>query len=99
MDDRYALTGSVDQMLREAVARVVGSGEEPMAVALTTRDVAELGVYAVKVIVPGAVPLSPDHRFPLLGSRRLTETPWRIGYTATPTRLEDLNLRIPHPFA
>jgi hypothetical protein len=46
--------------------------------------------------VPDAVPLAPDHRYPLLGSPRLLEVPARLGAAIAPA---DLQLDIPHPFA
>jgi len=48
--------------------------DEIVAVDLTTREIAELGLAAVKVIIPGAIPLSPDHRYQWLTSPRLIHT-------------------------
>jgi ribosomal protein S12 methylthiotransferase accessory factor len=83
--------------LRRLVAAVAAAGEDVVAVDLTTRDVAELGLCVVKVFVPGAVPLAADHRYPLLGSRRLDQVPARLGLR--PIAASELNLAVPHPFA
>jgi ribosomal protein S12 methylthiotransferase accessory factor len=63
---------------------------------LTTREFAELGVHAVKVVAPCAVPLNADHRFPWLGHRRLYETPRWFG--ARRPSPEEFN-PMPHPFS
>src|SRR5262249_1036980 len=82
--------------LAGVVEAIAAAGHDVVVVDLTTREIAELGVRVVKVLVPGAVPLAPDHRYPLLGSRRLFEVPARIGIPRAPG---DLQLDIPHPFA
>jgi ribosomal protein S12 methylthiotransferase accessory factor len=66
---------------------------EIVAVELTTREFASLGLHALKVMIPEAVPLHPDHRYPWLGHRRLHDVPARLGY---PTA--SLN-QYPHPFS
>jgi ribosomal protein S12 methylthiotransferase accessory factor len=76
------------------VASVAAAGHDVVVVDLTTCEIAELGVRVVKVVVPGAVPLAPDHRYPLLGSRRLLEVPARLGAASAALQLD-----IPHPFA
>lgn len=78
------------------VATIAAAGHDVVVVDLTTREIAELGVRVVKVLVPGAVPLAPDHRYPLLGSQRLLDVPIRLGAPAAPVHLQ---LDIPHPFA
>jgi ribosomal protein S12 methylthiotransferase accessory factor len=82
--------------LARVIRSIAAAGHDVIAIDLTTREIAELGVRVVKVLVPGAVPLAPDHRYPLLGSRRLFEVPVRIGAPIAPA---DLQLDIPHPFA
>jgi len=62
------------------------------------RDEAELGLHVVKVFVPGAVPLHPDHRYPWLGHRRLYDVPVSLGWRGDRAAPEELN-PMPHPFA
>jgi ribosomal protein S12 methylthiotransferase accessory factor len=94
------LTGAgADAVLLELVARFAAVGLDPVAVTLTTRDLAELGVEVVKMIVPGAAPLPPDHRWQWLGHRRVYEVPRRIGARDRDATPDDLLLDHPHPFA
>ena len=93
------LPGDPEALLRALVERVVGCGLDAIAVTLTTRDLEELGIEVVKVIVPGAVPLPPDHRWQWLGHRRVYEVPRRIGARDRDATPDDLLLDYPHPFA
>jgi ribosomal protein S12 methylthiotransferase accessory factor len=90
--------GTDPDVLRGVLSVLAEKGEDVVAVDLTTREIAEFGVHVVKVMVPGAVPLNPDHRFPWLGHRRLYTVPRLLGYRATDTRVDELN-PMPHPFA
>jgi ribosomal protein S12 methylthiotransferase accessory factor len=85
--------------LAEALARFAAAGEEAFAVRLTTNEAREAGVEVMKVIVPGAVPMNADHRFPFLGPERLYTVPARLGQRARRSAASELNLRVPHPFA
>jgi ribosomal protein S12 methylthiotransferase accessory factor len=76
--------------------------DEIVAVDLTTREIAELGLVAVKVIIPAAIPLSPDHRFQWLTSQRLRNTQRK--HDGGPSNAHHMhntsNLNTdPHPFA
>ena len=79
--------------LQHALALLREHFREIAAVDLTTREFASLGLHAVKVVIPEAVPLNPDHRYPWLGHRRLYEVPRRLGY-----RTGQHN-EFPHPFS
>lgn len=59
-------------------------------------EVARLGLYVVKVVIPELQPLYLDEELPYLGGKRLYEVPRRLGYTARKqnSRLNDF----PHPF-
>jgi ribosomal protein S12 methylthiotransferase accessory factor len=96
--DELAEAGA-DATLLALVKRFAAAGLDPVAVTLTTRDLAELGVEVVKTIAPGAVPLPPDHRWQWLGHRRVYEVPRRIGARDRDATPEDLLLDHPHPFA
>lgn len=86
-------------LVEELVARVAARGEEPFVVELTTRDLADLGIHVVKVMVPGAVPMNPDHRFPWIAQRRLYAAPRVLGLRDRDAVAGELNLAYPHPFA
>lgn len=91
-------SGSPGQVLVETLREFERCGHDVVAVDLTTREVADLGVAVVKIVVPEAVPINPDHRFPPLGHRRLYEVPRRLGYRKTDSTVAELN-PMPHPFA
>jgi len=90
LDDRDAL--------QALLARLKGKFNDIVAVELTTRDFAELGVSAVRIMVPEAIPLHPDHRYPRLGHRRLYQVPHLLGFSEGNTTPETLN-KDPHPFS
>ncbi len=83
--------------LRRTVDAVAATGLEPLVMDLTPADVAEAGLAAVKVAVPGMVELNPWHSLRCLGCRRLYEAPVRMGYSQTPPTEAELN-PYPHPF-
>ncbi len=68
-----------------------------IAVDCTTSDVANTGLYVIKVIIPGMHPIGFGVRNQRLGGRRLYHVPNELGYTKLPTREENLNA-IPHFF-
>jgi ribosomal protein S12 methylthiotransferase accessory factor len=69
-----------------------------IAVDCTSSDVANTGLYVVKVIIPGMHPIGFGVHNQRLGGRRLYNVPKELGYTKQPIREEDLNM-IPHFFA
>lgn len=86
-DDATALSELVDAMSAR--------GLNVVATDLTTRDVADVGVVVTKVMVPGLVPLTADHRFPALASSRLVEVPETL--RLQPSQSPKFN-PVPHPF-
>lgn len=86
------LSGHIDWV----VDRLAQRGLEAIIVDTTPSDIRALGLTVVKAIVPGAIPLSADHRFEPLGGERLYTVPSLLGYTA-PKTLVDFN-PVPHPF-
>lgn len=98
LDSLHPLPGSGGELLRSILDRSIAQLPDVVAVDLATREFAELGVHAVKVMAPAAVPLHADHRFPWLGHRRLYETPQRLGIASCATTPESLN-PLPHPFS
>ncbi|WP_309135546.1 YcaO-like family protein [Cellulomonas sp.] len=85
---------------RDAAAYVdalAAQGLEPLAVDLTTSDVAAAGWSAVRVLVPGLVPNFPT-AFPPLGRGRLCRRPAELGWRAAPLRPDEL-WSFPMPYA
>ncbi|MEE4545896.1 TOMM precursor leader peptide-binding protein [Streptomyces sp. V4-01] len=86
-------------LLAGTAARVAGAGMDVVVVDQTdpvVRD--DLGLYAAKVLVPGALPMTFGHRYRRTrGLPRLLEVPWRLGRLPDRPRYEDLPLD-PHPF-
>lgn len=86
---------AVAHALEQALAAVDAAGFDVLETDLTTRDIAELGLHVVKVIVPGLVPLTADHRFPALASPRFRDVPRRLGLADD----DEFEFNpIPHPF-
>jgi len=83
-------TGSVSRDLAACVERLGAVGLDVLVVALTPEDVARCGFHTVRVLVPGAVDMNGDVRFPHLGSKRIHDVPAAMGRPALAP--EDLNL-------
>lgn len=77
------------------VDRLRKIGWEAVAVDLTTDELRDVGLWAVRVIIPQAVPISFVHRARYLGTPRLYEYPERLGIELTE---DDINPG-PMPFA
>ncbi len=71
--------GTVADDLDALVAAVAATGEDVIAVDLTTPDVAEIGLSVVRVVVPGFHPLQMGHGNRCLGGRRLANHPSSVG--------------------
>jgi ribosomal protein S12 methylthiotransferase accessory factor len=82
--------------LEAIVQNLAAAGLEPVAVELTTPDIAALGLCVVRVIVPGAHPLYMGHTNRALGVQRLYEVPQRLGYPGLAPG--DADNPFPHPF-
>lgn len=63
---------------------------------LTPPDMARLGLHTVRAILPGFQPMAFGAQEARLAGTRLYELPYRLGFTAAPTTLADLNPD-PHP--
>ncbi len=86
-------TGRILGDIRRCVEMLGNRGYETIVVDLTTPDIGDVGLYAVRVMVPGLVPLHGNHNYPFLGSRRLEEVPKIIGRECA----DGIN-PYPHPF-
>ena len=76
---------------------LLAQGRRPVAVDLTTRDVAAAGLRVMRVVVPGLYSSAPA-AFPLLGGRRLYCEPVERGWLPRPLTEETI-VRAPIPFA
>jgi ribosomal protein S12 methylthiotransferase accessory factor len=90
-DIKTAASRSLDAL----IANVAATGQDIIAVDLTTSDVAELGLHVVRVVVPGCHPLHMGHAFRCRGGERLATVPILLG--ASNWSPENDN-PYPHPF-
>jgi ribosomal protein S12 methylthiotransferase accessory factor len=102
-DDRVDLAdlpdlskGDTGRQLDEVVRRCAAAALEPVAVELTTPDVAAFGLHVVRVAIPGAHPMFMGHRTRALGNPRLYDVPQRLGYRGL--RMGEADNPYPHPF-
>ncbi|MGV2622638.1 UNVERIFIED_CONTAM: TOMM precursor leader peptide-binding protein [Halobacillus marinus] len=64
----------------------------------TTEEIRKNGLHCVKVIIPGALPMTFGHHLRrITGLKRVLEVPKALGYKGRKLRLEELNPH-PHPF-
>ena len=87
----------VRQAIDELVARLGRRGHEVIVVDCTVPLLRDLGLSAVKVLVPGLQALNAGHRYRVLGGRRVLEAPRRMGLGDRDRTLSELN-PWPHPF-
>lgn len=88
--------GNTAQQLEAVVRNTAAAGLEPIAIELTSPDIAALGLRVVRVVVPGAHPLFMGHISRALGVRRLYEVPQKLGYRGLAEGEPDNPY--PHPF-
>ncbi|MGW5927750.1 TOMM precursor leader peptide-binding protein [Streptomyces anulatus] len=86
-------------LLTELADHVVRAGMDVVVVDQTDPVIRnDLGLYAAKVLVPGALPLTFGHvHRRTRGLPRLLDVPWRLGRLPSRPRYDDLELD-PHPF-
>ena len=64
----------------------------------TTPEIKKNGLYCVKVIIPGMLPMTFGHHLTrVTGLERVLNVPMELGYTKQPLTIEQLN-PYPHPF-
>lgn len=85
-----------DDALATAVERLESRGAEVLAVDVTTDEARQVGMQAVKVLVPEAMPLSFIHSERYLATERLYSAPRAMGFESNGE--EHLNPE-PQPFA
>jgi hypothetical protein len=91
---KYRRPESLREGLSDCVAKVHARGYHPVAVNVTTDEIAEKGFYSIKTLVPGLHPLWAGKDVPL-GGTRIYDVPPALGFSRK-TRGE-MNL-YPHPF-
>ncbi|HDX9577336.1 TPA: TOMM precursor leader peptide-binding protein [Bacillus pseudomycoides] len=65
----------------------------------TSPEIKRNGLYCVKVLIPGMLPMTFGHHLTrLTGLERVLHVPMELGYTKKPLTFEQLNPH-PHPFA
>jgi ribosomal protein S12 methylthiotransferase accessory factor len=103
--DRVALsampnrsTGRVLHDIETCIITLAEAGHEVIVVDITTDDIVDLGMRAVRVIIPGLVPLHGDHNRPYLGVKRLYDVPARLGWPGPGADGRWSFNPYPHPF-
>lgn len=81
--------------LRLCLSELERNGLEALVVDLTTPDIADLGFYVPKVMVPGLAHLTAAHLVQAVATPRYREVPRRLGFTGGVH--EEFN-PTPHPF-
>ncbi len=85
---------SLDFILRQLQKSQV---KPPVVVDLTSSDIVEIGLWVVRVFIPGMVPNTPT-LYPPLGLKRLHELPAILGYNLKQTNNQTWNLA-PLPYS
>ncbi|WFF02779.1 YcaO-like family protein [Micromonospora sp. WMMD964] len=93
---RPELPADPDLALAALVERLAAAGARPVVVDRTTRELADVGLTAVHVVIPDLQPLSLHPLAQFTAHPRLSEAPARMGYRVLPE--EELN-PWPQPFA
>jgi len=76
--------------------RLRAANMDAVVVDLTTDELRELGVWVVRVVIPGLMPMSPNYRARFLGHPRLYQYPEKAGFG----RLREADINpLPQPFA
>jgi len=82
--------------LRVLLERLRALQMDVIAVDLTTRELRELGIWVVRVVIPDLMPMTSHYRARFLGTPRLYDYPRKAGFGALDER--DINPQ-PQPFA
>lgn len=88
-------SGNPKKDLRKLIKFLKNKKYTIVFVDITTRDIEEIGLKVVKVIIPEMQPLYVDERFRYLGGERLYSIPSMLGYKSKSEK--ELN-KVPHPF-
>ncbi|OOG93435.1 hypothetical protein BTH41_04277 [Bacillus mycoides] len=84
--------------LRHLLDRLHHSGLEVIVIDQTVPLIRKNGLYCVKVLIPGMLPMTFGHQLTrTTGLQRVLTVPLELGYTNEPLTFEQLNPH-PHPF-
>src|SRR5207245_2222325 len=86
------------EMLAELVAHLGTTGADLLYVNLTPPDMAGLGLYTTRAILPSFQPIDFGWKERRLGGARLYAVPARLGLASAPSTFDSLN-HAPHPLA
>lgn len=82
--------------MRELLSRLARMDTDVIIVDLTTDELREVGLWVVRAVIPGLMPMSPTYRGRFLGHPRLYDYPERCGHG----RLTEADINpAPQPFA
>jgi ribosomal protein S12 methylthiotransferase accessory factor len=87
--DAAGLVRIISRMVKNAGGTVLRAD-------LTPADLASVGLYVVKTLIPEFQELEGDHNVRFLGCNRLYEVPATLGYADAPRRDVEVN-PVPHP--
>ncbi|AGT10940.1 YcaO-like family protein [Paracoccus aminophilus] len=87
---------SPSERLSYIVARLEALGMEPVIVDLTTDELRDLGIWVVRAVIPGLMPMSSVQKGRFLGTPRLYDYPAKAGFG---TLCEAQINPLPQPFA
>jgi ribosomal protein S12 methylthiotransferase accessory factor len=91
-------TGRVLSDIEAMVAEVARHGYEVLVVDVTTDDIRDVGLHAVRVSIPGLQNLHSNHNWPCLGVDRVDQVPRALGWEAMGWDPEAGINPFPHPF-
>jgi ribosomal protein S12 methylthiotransferase accessory factor len=77
--------------------RLEAIGSSAYAVDVTSPDLQDAGLYAMRVIAPELQPIDFEYQARFLGGKRLYEAAQRLGLRSAPLRPDEIN-PYPHPF-
>ncbi|WP_106769287.1 TOMM precursor leader peptide-binding protein [Paenibacillus faecalis] len=84
--------------LKDILAQFQRLNLDVIVVDVTAPEIRRNGLYCVKVLIPGMLPMTFGHQFTrLAGLDRVLRVPVELGYAKKPLKMEDLN-PYPHPF-
>jgi ribosomal protein S12 methylthiotransferase accessory factor len=92
------VTRSTSEDMQQLVDDFTSKGQDLLYYNLTPPDMRELGLYTVRVIIPGFQPIDFGWQERRLGGERLYELPQRLGFATNRAQRELLN-DAPHPIA
>lgn len=85
-------------LLRALIAILRANAMEAVVVPLSTPEIRDAGIKAVKLVIPQLASFYADHRYPYLGSARIWTAARKLGASVDP-RGRFITNALPHPFA